>query len=93
VTATKNKSAKTIGFATFASAPPTFNQALLSFDKREGAKIPNNSNRVPAAKIKDTTKGIVPAANIFAAPLTIKMLPTVDPNARSPPASAGSSSQ
>jgi hypothetical protein len=93
VTATKNNSAKTIGFATFASAPPTFNQALLSPDKREGAKIPSNSNRVPATKIKHATKGIVPAANIFAAPITIKMLPTVHPNARSPPASAGSSSR
>jgi len=88
VTATKNNSAKTTGFTTFASAPPTFNQALLSPDKREGAKIPSNSNRVPATKIKHAIKGIVPAANIFAAPITITMLPTVHPNARSPPASA-----
>jgi hypothetical protein len=93
VIATKNNNAKTIGFTTFASAPPTFNQALLSPDKREGAKIPSNSNRAPAAKIKHAAKGIVAAANIFAAPITIKMLPTVHPNARSPPASVGSSSR
>jgi hypothetical protein len=63
VTTTKNNSAKKIGFTTFASAPPTFNQALLSSDKREGAKIPSNSNRVPATKIKHATRRIAPAAN------------------------------
>jgi hypothetical protein len=91
LTTRKKSSAKMTGFTTFAIAVPTFNQSLLSVDKREGAIIPSNNSKAPEAKIKHTTEEIAPAANAFVAPMTINMLPTVQPNARSLPASVGSS--
>ena len=82
-----------MGFTTFAIAVPTFNQSLLSVDNREGTTIPSNNSKAPEAKIKHTTEEIAPATNAFVAPISIKMLPTVPPNARSLPASVGSSSR
>jgi len=81
------------GFTTLAIAVPTFNQIPLSVDNREGAIIPSNSSKEPETKIKHATQKIAPATNAFAAPISIKMLPTVQPNARSLPASVGSSSR
>jgi len=80
------------GFTTLAIAVPTFNQSLLSVDNREGTTIPSNNSKAPEAKVKHTTEEIAPATNAFVAPISIKMLPTVQPNARSLPASVGSSS-
>ena len=82
-----------MGFTTFAITVPTFNQTLLSVDSREGATIPSNNSKEPETKIKHTTEEIAPATNPFVAPISIKMLPTVQPNARSLPASVGSSSR
>ena len=82
-----------MGFTTFAITVPTFNQTLLSVDNREGATTPTNNNKEPETKIKHTTEEIPPATNAFVAPISIKMLPTVQPNARSLPASVGSSSR
>ena len=82
-----------MGFTTFAITVPTFNQTLLSVDNREGTTIPSNNSKAPEAKIKHTTEEIAPATNVFVAPISIKMLPTVQPNARSLPASVGSSSR
>jgi hypothetical protein len=93
VTTRKNKSANTIGFTTFAIMALSFDQILLSTDRREGAKIPNNNSTVPTANIKHATGSSAPAANPFAAPITIKIEPTVQPNARSLPAPTGSSSR
>jgi len=56
----KNSCASMMGLTTFATAPPTFNQSLLGVDKCEGAAIPSNSSRAPAAKIRHTTGGTAP---------------------------------
>jgi hypothetical protein len=93
VTAKKKSSAKKMGFTTFAIAVPTFNHSLFSVDNREGTKIPSNNSKAPNAKIKHKTDEIAPATNVFVAPISINTLPTVQPNARSLPASVGSSSR
>ena len=82
-----------MGFTTFAITVPTFNQTRLSVDNREGATIPSNNNKAPETKIKHTTEEIAPATNAFIAPISINTPPTVQPNARSLPASVGSSSR
>ena len=82
-----------IGFTTFAITVPTFNQTLLSVDNREGATIPSKNSKEPETKIKHTTAEIAPDTSAFVAPISIKMLPTVQPNARSLPATVGSSSR
>jgi hypothetical protein len=82
-----------MGFTTIAIAVPTFNQSLLSVDNREGTKTPSKNSKAPKAKIKHTTEEIAPATNAFVALISINMLPTVQPNARSLPASVGSSSR
>jgi hypothetical protein len=82
-----------MGLTTFAMRVPTFNQSLLSVDRRDGATIPSNNSRAPAAKNRHATGATVPATNALAAPITINMLPTVQPNARSLPASVGSASR
>ena len=81
------------GFTTFAITVPTFNQTLLSVANREGAAIPSNNSKEPETKIKHTTAEIAPDTSAFVAPISIKMLPTVQPNARSLPATVGSSSR
>jgi len=89
VTTKKKSSAKILGFTTFAIAAPTFDHPRLSTDKREGATIPSKNSKAPAVKIKHTTQEIAAATNIFIVPITINIVPTVHPNARSLPYSVG----
>jgi hypothetical protein len=92
-TTRKNSTASMTGLTTFAIVVPSFNQSLLSMDKREGATIPSNNSRAPAAKIRHATGVTASATNDLAVPITMNTLPTVHPNARSPPASVGSTSR